>query len=151
MNSLNIGASNTLEVCKNFILEALPNLRAGMKSFLYQRVAMQNSQMNSSYQYYEFLSLLTALYLQSEADKKSKSCKGVILKRSATIQGARPNLYLDFVNQPDIQKYTRSKHREYLVQLSKALTDPEIITHGCSMASRNIKISASTRKNVSCE
>lgn len=38
-SALDIGAVNTLKVCKNFILAALPKLQKGFESFRYQRVA----------------------------------------------------------------------------------------------------------------
>jgi len=102
---------------------------------------------NTQYQYYDILALFTALYLQAEADKKTKFSKHIMPGVSAETQTNRLNPYLDFLNQPDIQTYTKSKDRGYLLFLAHTLGDTEFITHDCSMATRNIEISPAVRRN----
>jgi hypothetical protein len=143
---LDIGTVNTLEICKNFILAALPKFRASLKSLLYQRVTMV--QTSKKYKYLDLLGLFTALYLKAEAEKQMRRSQ-VRLDPSATVgtknMGANP--YQDFLNQGDIKKYTSSGHRWYLYALSQSLTDSDVLCNLGSLASRNIETYKSKKKS----
>ena len=102
--ALAIGAMNTLKVCKNFILAALPKLQKGFESQLYQRVAIGNK--SDNYRQIEILALFTSLHLQAEADKQTLRQKYKYEDMKAQRTGYNP--YLDFLEQPDIKNWTKS-------------------------------------------
>jgi hypothetical protein len=141
---LQIGATNTLDVCKNFILAALPKLRIGFLSFLYQRVAIGKSSVH--YQALDYLALFTAIYLQAEADKKTKCQRFKYQALKAQRTGCNP--YKDFLAQPDIKEFTKAEERGYLLSLSEVLCDPEILCGLPGLASRDIRLPCEKRSDV---
>jgi hypothetical protein len=134
--ALAIGAMNTLEVCKNFILAALPKLHKGFEYQLYQRVAIGNT--SDNYRFLEILALFTALHLQAEADKQTLSQKYKYQDMKAQRTGCNP--YLDFLEQPDIKFWTKSQQRHYLLALSKATCDPQVLSSFHQKGSRHIEL-----------
>ena len=143
---LDIGTVNTLEICKNFILAALPKFRAGLKSLLYQRVTML--QTSKKYGYLDLLGLFTALYLKAEAEKQMRSSQvRVALSATARTKNMAANPYQDFLNQEDIKKFTNPDHRWYLSALSQTLTDSDVLCNQGSLASRNIETCKSKKQS----
>jgi hypothetical protein len=136
-----IGATNILDVCKNFILAALPKLRAGFGSLLYQRVAIGKT--SDKYRYLELLALFTAIYLQAEADKKTKGQRYKYQALPAHRTGCNP--YIDFLENPDIKNFTKPDKRGYLLALSLTLCDSKILCGLPGMASRDIQLPSNTR------
>jgi hypothetical protein len=120
---------------QNFILSALPKLRKGFESFLYQRVAI--SKANENYQYLELVALFTALYLQADADKQTQ---GQRYKYQDMKVQHTSNPYADLLEQPDIKCFSKSGPSKCLLALSKTLCDPVILSNSKSMGSRHIKL-----------
>jgi hypothetical protein len=110
-------------------------LQKGFESFRYQRVAI--GQANENYQYLEILALFTALYLQAEADKETQ---GERYKYQDMRVEHTSNPYEDFLEQPDIRLYTKSKPSECLLALSKTLCDPVVLSRIPNMGSRHIRL-----------
>jgi hypothetical protein len=138
---LEIGATNILDVCKNFILAALPKLRRGFGSLLYQRVAIGET--SDKYRYLELLALFTAIYLQAEADKKTKGKRYEYQAMPAQRTGCNP--YKDFLDNTDIKNFTKPEKRGYLLALSMTLCDSKILCGLPGMASRDIQIPSYSR------
>jgi hypothetical protein len=95
----------------------------GFLSLLYQRVAIGKT--SDKYQYLEFLALFTAIYLQAEADQKTKGERFKYQALEAKRTGGNP--YKDFLDQPDIKNFTKAEDRGCLLSLSLVLCAPEII------------------------
>jgi hypothetical protein len=110
-------------------------LQKWFESFLYQRVAIGKA--NENYQYLELVALFTALYLQAEADKQTQ---GQRYKYQDMRVRHTSNPYADFLEQPDIKYYTKSRPSECLLTLSKTLCDPIVLSRIPSMGSRHIKL-----------
>ena len=110
-------------------------MQKGFQSFRYQRLAI--SKANENYQYIEILALFTALYLQAEADKQTQGQRYNYQDLRAQHTS---NPYEDFLKQPDIKLYTKSRPSECLLALSKTLCDPVVLYRIPNMGSRHIKL-----------
>jgi hypothetical protein len=116
----------------------------GFMSLIYQRVAIGKT--SDKYQYLEFLALFTAIYLQAEADKKTKGERFKYQALEAKRTGCNP--YKDFLDQPDIKNFTKAEDRGYLLSLSLVLCDPAIVCGLPGMASRQIKLPWERRSDI---
>jgi hypothetical protein len=95
----------------------------------------------------ELLALFTALYLQAETEKKMKQEGKFHNPVAANFHSSKQNPYLDFLENPEIKKHAKSEHICYLLALSVTLCDPNVLSFGCSMASRDIKLLNKPRPN----